>query len=184
MTSAAPEAPSGSGELLFGRVLTVLSALLYPVLLWRGWGRWNDVQVDFGRELYVPWRLIEGDVLYRDIAYFNGPLSPYWNALWFNLAGDSLQTLMVVNAVLTGLFAVLLHRLVQVLSGPVAAGATLLFFFPMFACGHFPGTGNYNFLTPYSHEITHGLFLGVAAFYAALSGRAPACDRAPRWLGS
>ncbi len=144
---------------------------MYPVLLWRGWGRWNDVQVDFGRELYVPWRLAEGDVLYRDIAYFNGPLSPYWNAMWFSVAGDSLQTLMVVNALLTGLFAILLHRVVASLSGPVAAGASLLFFFPMFACGHFPGTGNYNFMTPYSHEITHGLFLGLGAFALALAGR-------------
>ena len=27
------------------------------------------------------WQLSEGAVLYRDIAYFNGPLSPYFNAM-------------------------------------------------------------------------------------------------------
>ena len=45
------------------------------MLAWT-WGTWPDVLVDFGGELYVPWRLAEGDVLYRDVAYFTGPLSP------------------------------------------------------------------------------------------------------------
>ena len=54
------------------------------MLAWT-WGTWPNVLVDFGRELYVPWRLTEGEVLYRDIAYFTGPLSPYLNALWFRL---------------------------------------------------------------------------------------------------
>ena len=47
------------------------------------WRKWLDPTVDFGRELYVPWQLSQGQVLYRDIAYFNGPLSPYFNALVF-----------------------------------------------------------------------------------------------------
>ena len=53
-------------------------------LTWRGWA---DPLVDFGRELYVPWRLAEGERLYLDIAWFNGPLSQYWNALWFRIFG-------------------------------------------------------------------------------------------------
>jgi hypothetical protein len=39
--------------------------------------------VDFGAQLYVPWRLAEGDVLYRDIHQHLGPLSSYLNALLF-----------------------------------------------------------------------------------------------------
>ena len=42
-----------------------------------GWDRGPDPLVDFGRELYVSWRLTEGDVLHRDIAWFNGPLGPW-----------------------------------------------------------------------------------------------------------
>lgn len=163
--------PAPVWERRLGAALTTLAFLMYPLLLWRGWGRWNDVLVDFGRELYVPWRLAEGDLLYREIAYFNGPLSPYWNAMWFSVAGPSLMTLTIVNAVITGLFAILLHRVISNVSGSIAAGATLLFFFPVFACGHFPGIANYNFMAPYSHEMTHGLFLALAALHMGLAGR-------------
>ena len=161
-------APCGPVEQRLGRLLLIAAWLLYPYCLWRGWGAWNDVLVDFGRELYVPWRLSEGEVLHRDLAYFNGPLSPYWNALWFKLLGPSLRTLTLVNAVLAGLVGWLLQRRIGRVGGPVAAGAALLLFFPLFACGHFPGIGNYNFLAPYSHELTHGVLLGLLTLGAAL----------------
>ena len=61
------------------------------------WRRWPDLLIDFGRELYVPWQLASGAVLYEDIAYFNGPLSAYWNALLFRWFGPSLLTLVVAN---------------------------------------------------------------------------------------
>ena len=169
--TSAPDAPTPL-ERRVGRALTLLAWALLPYCLWQGWGAWNDVLVDFGRELYVPWRLTEGDVLYRDVAYFNGPLSPHWNALWFSVLGPSLRTLTIVNAVLLALFGALLHRRVASAGGPIAAGATLLLFFPLFACGHFPGIGNYNFLAPYSHEMTHGLLLALLAFSATLRATA------------
>ena len=48
-------------------------------------GTWPDALIDFGRELYVPWQLTLGKVLYRDVQSYYGPLSPYINALWFKL---------------------------------------------------------------------------------------------------
>lgn len=164
--------PVSLAERRVARVITLLAIAIYPVLLWRGWGCWNDVVVDYGRELYVPWRLTLGEVLYRDVAYFNGPLSPYWNAFWFLVGGVGLRTLTIVNAVLTAGFGWLLHRRTCKAGGPIAAGVTLLAFEFIFACGHFPGIGNYNFLSPYSHELTHGLLLGLGAFSCALRARA------------
>ena len=76
-----------------------LAALLFLTLASWSWGRWPDILVDFGRELYVPWRLSSGAQLYRDLAYFNGPLSPYLNALWFDLFGVGLRTLVWANLV-------------------------------------------------------------------------------------
>jgi hypothetical protein len=63
-------------------------------LAW-SWGTWPDLLVDFGRELYVPWRITAGEVLYRELAYFHGPLSPYFNALLFTVFGVSLRTLLL-----------------------------------------------------------------------------------------
>jgi hypothetical protein len=45
------------------------------------WHRWPDVLVDFGMPLYLPWRIFEGEVLYRDVMYLpGGPLSNYFCA--------------------------------------------------------------------------------------------------------
>ena len=45
--------------------------LILWVGLWmlrRTWRTWPDPIVDFGRELYVPWSLLEGQRLYADLA--------------------------------------------------------------------------------------------------------------------
>lgn len=50
-------------------------ALLAGLSVWQlavSWRRWADPIVDFGRELYIPWRLSEGAVLYRDVEDFYG----------------------------------------------------------------------------------------------------------------
>ena len=80
----------------------IVAATGAAMIAWT-WRAWPDPVVDFGRELYVPWRLAEGDVLFRDIAWFNGPLSPYWNALWFRVFGAGLMTLACVNLALLAL---------------------------------------------------------------------------------
>ena len=63
-----------AGVALGGGVFALAAAL--------SWRRWADVLVDFGLQLYLPWRISEGDVLYRDVLYLaGGPLSQYFNAL-------------------------------------------------------------------------------------------------------
>ena len=47
-----------------GFLTVVLAAVVGTI--W-SWGTWPDPTIDFGRELYVPWRLTHGDVLYRSI---------------------------------------------------------------------------------------------------------------------
>ena len=150
-------------------------ALLGAVLAAWSWRRWPDVQVDFGRELYAAWRLTEGDALYADLAWFNGPLSAWWNALWFRIAGVSLGTLVWVNLALLGVTVSLACSLVRRWSGTVGAAASGVTFLCIFAFGRQAAIGNYNFVTPYSHELTHGLLLCLGALACmqrlAITGR-------------
>lgn len=154
-----------SGAQFSRRVLGHVAALagVFVALAAWTWGTWPDVLVDFGRELYVPWRLVEGEQLYRDIAYFNGPLSPHWNALLFRVFGVGLATLVWSNlALFAGLLA-LLHYVLRSLATPFAATAACVLVMCVSGFGQLVGIGNYNFVCPYSHEVTHGLLLGVAA---------------------
>lgn len=144
-----------------GAALAALAALAGALATW-SWGKWTDPLIDFGFELYVPWRLIEGEVLYRDIAYRNGPLSPYWNALLFGVFGVSLRTLVIANlAVLAAITALLFGLLERALSrwGALAGCAVFL---ATCAFSQYGNVGNYNFVTPYQHGSTHGLLLGLA----------------------
>jgi len=130
------------------------------------WGAWPDVMVDFGRELYVPWRIVEGDVLYRDVAWLHGPLSPHWNALWFAALGVGLRTLVIVNLGLLVLATGLLHRLLARVAGRVAATVACVVFLVAFAFPQLLRTGNYNWVCPYSHEATHGVILCLGTLAA------------------
>ncbi|MGA2032203.1 MAG: hypothetical protein ABSG68_08115 [Thermoguttaceae bacterium] len=141
--------------------VAIALAALIAALLACTWNAWADPVVDFGREAYVPWLLLQGAHLYRDVAYFNGPLSPYVNAAVFSLLGPSIRSLLIANAVVLACIAALLFYLLRRIAGRACAAAGLFIFFLLFAFGNYEDVANYNYLAPYSHEMTHGLLLSL-----------------------
>src|SRR5690348_12798358 len=95
------------GEVAAFAILTAAFAFF----AWRSWRTWPDILVDFGHELYIPWRLCEGDVLYKDILFTMGPLSQHSNALLFRLFGVSLTTLIGANLTVLAVIVGLLYWL-------------------------------------------------------------------------
>ena len=154
--------PLGSHRAADGPVLVALSALGMLVLTWR---TWPDPVIDFGQQLYVAWRLAEGDVLYRDVAYLYGPLSPWLNACFFRLFGTSLTTLVLCNLAILALVFVVLWRILREIAGNLAAtlgGVTLA---TVFAFGQQVYYANYNFVCPYVYNLTHGVALALGALW-------------------
>lgn len=148
---------------------------LYAALAAQTWRRWSDPVIDFGAELYLAWRLVEGDRLYADLAYRNGPLSPHLNALWFALFGTSVETLALCNLALLALLCALVYRLLAP-AGGLARGLACAALLVGFGFAQFTPTANYNWALPYQHSQTHGVLLGVAmiaALGAALRTGAP-----------
>jgi hypothetical protein len=148
----------------WGPIVIALAAL--AMLIWT-WGTWPDVLIDFGHERYIPWRLAEGEVLYRDIAFYNGPLSQYFNALCFSVFGAGIRTLVFCNLVLLAMLVALLYYALRQVSRPLAATAACVIFVLLFAFGQYVGIENSNYVCPYSHEVTHGLMLSLVAVVAA-----------------
>jgi hypothetical protein len=145
-----------------GPIIIGVAAL--AMLCW-SWRTWPDVLIDFGRELYIPWRLSAGQVLYRDIAYFNGPLAPYWNSLWFRVFGASLSTLVASNLVVLTVLSALLYSILREIGSRMGGTVACVVFMLLFAFGEFLTVGNYNFVAPYSHDLTHGVLLSVLALF-------------------
>jgi hypothetical protein len=92
-------------------------ALLLPGIaaaaLTASWRCWIDPLVDSGREMDVPWRLAQGERLYRDVTYYYGPLGPWVNALALRLFGNRWLVLELVCAALSALLLWLLFRLTR-----------------------------------------------------------------------
>jgi hypothetical protein len=123
------------------------------------WLKWPDPQIDFGTQLYAPWRLAEGDVLYRDVAQNYGPLSQSFNALLFAIFGPGLMVLVTANLVIFGLILFTLGRLLRRAWGPGAAILASALFVSVFGFSQYGGIGNSNYATPYAHESTHGFLV-------------------------
>ena len=166
MTNPEPNAAREESNLsrrssLLGLGVVAVAFILTAALTWR---KWPDVLVDFGTQLYIPWRILNGAVLYRDLFYFaGGPFSQYFNALLFKIFGVSFSTLIAANMLLTAAMIFLIYR--RFLAAADAWTATLicLSIVLVFAFAEYTLIGNYNFITPYSHETFHGLVLSVFA---------------------
>ncbi len=141
-------------------------AVFYVSISWR---KWPDPLVDFGRELYIPWRIAkDGAVLYLDVHDIYGPLSHYANAALFALFGPGLMVLVAANLAVFAAILATLYGLCCRAWGVGAAVAAGSVFIAVFGFSQFVGVGNYNFAAPYSHETTHG-FLVCLLLVAALA---------------
>ncbi len=147
-------------------ILKVSVVVLTGLLLARlSWLAWPDLIVDYGREVYVPWQLSGSSVLYRDIAYFYGPLSVYWNSILFSVFGVSIFVMEMFNLVVVAALTFMIYRLFDRegdnLSSVVVSAAFLI----LFAFAKYFPMGSYNYVAPYSHELVHGTFLSFVAIY-------------------
>ena len=127
--------------------------------------KWPDVLVDFGRELYIPWQVSEGKVLYRDIAHFNGPFSVYLHAFLFSTIGVSIYTLVGFNLLLVAGAAIGIYALFRNICDEITAFATTGCFIGVFAFGQYMPVGNFNFVCPYSYETTHSVMVSILLLY-------------------
>ncbi len=128
------------------------------------WRKWPDVLIDFGLQLYLPWRIDHGAVLYRDLHYLSGgPLSQYFNALLFKIFGVSFSTLIHANLAITAGMLVLIYHRFLAAADRWTATTICLGIVLVFAFNEYQVVGNYNYIAPYSHELFHGLVLSILA---------------------
>lgn len=97
-------------------VFPILPYAVFAMLALISWGRWIEPYVDSGRELMVPWRLAHGERLYRDVAFYHGPLGPWLAAGVDLLAGRSLPARILLAAAVALLHVEGLRRLARLLT--------------------------------------------------------------------
>ena len=146
-----------------------LFALAVVGCVWAGltaltWRKWPDMLVDCGLQLYIPWRISTGAVLYRDLAYMTGgPFSQYFDALLFRLFGVSFLTLALANLALLVLLLGLVYRCFYQAADQLTALMCCMAILLVFAFGNYSNFEVFTYIMPYSQEIYHGLILSIAA---------------------
>jgi hypothetical protein len=163
-----PDPNAARGETILSRRssrlglgLVAVAFVLAAALTWR---KWPDALIDYGTQLYIPWRILNGAVLYRDLFYFaGGPFAQYFNALLFKIFGVSFSTLFFANLLFTAGIVSLIYR--RFLAAADAWTATIvgLAIVLVFGFAEYTPIGNYNYIAPYSHEATYGLMLSICA---------------------
>ena len=159
-----------NGFLLKFNRLTAVAApvtllIQFSIMLWWSWRKWPDILVDFGGALYIPWQISSGKILYKDIVYGLGPLSSYINASLFYLFGTSYTVIIIANIVFLALFLTVLYLLLEKVCSRLAAFLSCGVVISVFSFSQYKFTGNYNFISPYSHEATHGILLSLLMIY-------------------
>jgi hypothetical protein len=155
------------GEPFFDRFGGAIAMLLIltaaaAMLAWT-WLRWADPIVNCGRELYIPWQLASGRVLYRDIPHFNGPFSQYFNAMLFFVVGPSVRALVLTNLLWLAALVAMTWRLWRLIADRFTATVACLLLLLMCSFIQLTRTGGFNFVMPFAHEMTHGAILSFAA---------------------
>jgi len=159
--TATPKAPnplSWPKLLAVGELLSLGAFFIY--LLAHSWLRWMDPLIDFPRDLYYAWRISEGDLLYKQLANWYGPLAQLVEGAAFRLFGAGIDTMIWTNVALTVVVVVLVRDIFRLLGGRLSGWLAAMVFIGVFAFGHYTNMANYNFLAPYVAQSTYS-FAGL-----------------------
>lgn len=108
---------------------------------------------DCGREAYMPYRLLNGEVLFKDIFCIYGAFSYYFNELMYKVFGANLSVLYVVGGFLSlGIIYGVYFNAREFLNRQLSLTAA---FFVMFVCAF--STGIFNYIFPYSYAMLWAL---------------------------
>ena len=120
------------------------------------WQRWGIPLIDSGREMNVPLRLLRGEMLYSDVRYIYGPLSPYVNSALYGIFHPSLWVLWARGIATTILILAVVYWIARQIAGRFPS--TLACLAITWVCA-LKAQGNY--ILPYAYSGLDGCVFGL-----------------------
>lgn len=161
-------------------VIFFVLGLSFYYLLNVGWLRWGNLIVDTPRELWLPLKLLEGKVLYKDLWYPFGFFPPYFLALIYKIFGVHINTLVGCGIGITLLTSVFIYKIARFFLDEVDCGITVLTFLFVLAFPYYQlYSGIFNFILPYSFAATFFILFVSASLYLFLKFISTASEK---WL--
>jgi len=179
-----PVSPKMTTRRRTGALLTAVEWLslagVFIFMLHQSWLRWMDPLVDFPRDLYLAWRVSEGDLLYKEVANWYGPLAQLAEGAGFHVFGVGIDTVVWMNIALTVGVVCLIWGIFGALGNRLSRWLCVVVFVVVFALGQYTPMANYNFIAPYVAQSTYG-FAGLVLLLWALLRHLKSARRG--WLG-
>src|SRR3989339_1485463 len=135
--------------------ITLLSILLiiFVYLISIFWAHQGDPIIDCGKEPYLPWQILQGKVLFKDIFTPYGPLAYQLNALLFMIFGQNLNVLYGAGAINSLLILLTIYLIGKTITSSWVSWA--ITFVIMVICVFNHNISNYVF--PYTYSMTYAL---------------------------
>src|SRR5215510_4815103 len=137
--------------------------LVFAAMLVVSWRRWISPVTDSGREMDLPLRLMNGEMLYRDVYYLYPPFSPYFRSFLYRIFGAHLDVLQAVGAICAALVVWMCYRIARRLMTPSESAIAVIAV--ILVCVFKPAG---NLIWPYSFAALHGMVFALGALLLAL----------------
>jgi 4-amino-4-deoxy-L-arabinose transferase-like glycosyltransferase len=111
----------------------------------------------------LPLRLMNGELLYRDVYYLYPPFSPYFHSLLYRIFGAHLDVLQAGGAICSVLVVWMCYRIARRLMTPSESALTVIAV--ILVCVFKPGG---NLIWPYAFAALHGMVFALGALLFAL----------------
>jgi len=128
---------------------------LLAYMLFVGWMRSGDPLIDFPRDLYMAWRVSEGDKLYEKIANWYGPLAQLVEGAGFKIFGVGMDTMVWMNVMVLIVVLLLLRAIFGLVGNRLLVWLISVVFIVAFGCEQLTLISNYNFITPYVSQAVY-----------------------------
>jgi Dolichyl-phosphate-mannose-protein mannosyltransferase len=145
---------------LYPQYYRLITAAVFIYLAVLSWGKLGDLVIDLGHEVETPARILDGQILYRDIQSYYSPLASYVNAWVLMVFGRDLAVFYGIGLALSFLLTVVLYQLVRQIVNEKYACLTCA---AVLAYCAFSPTG-INLVVPYSYGTTYGTLITAVLF--------------------
>ena len=144
---------------VIGLILSVLNIILFL----KYGEKFGDIFIDSSREVTVPLRILDGQVLYKDFHYEYGPIVPYFLALICKIFGTGLDVFRMTGLAVSIAISLTIFKLSEAYINRKYALLSSIIFIFVFAY-HAEPINIFNYIIPYSYVSIIGLLFLLFAY--------------------
>ena len=137
---------------VIGLILFVLNIILFL----KFGEKFGDIFIDSSREVTVPLRILDGQVIYKDFHYEYGPIVPYFFALICKIFGSGLDVFRITGLTVSIAISLIIFKISEVYINRIYALLSSIIFIFLFAY-HSEPINIFNYILPYSYVSIIGL---------------------------